>query len=54
MLVKYIVFAILNDEQGAERKLGRILGIAICFVGSGDAAGYGSNRWIRRERGLGD
>lgn len=54
MLVKCIVFEILNDEQGAEGKLGRILRSPICFVSGGDAARYGSNRGIKRERGVGD
>lgn len=40
VLVKCIVFGILNNEEGAKRQLGIDLGAAICFMGGGDTAGY--------------
>lgn len=40
VLVKGIVFEILNNEEGAKRQLSIDLGAAICFMGSGDSPGY--------------
>ena len=40
VLVKCIVFGILNDEEGTKGQLSVVFGAAICFVGSGDAARY--------------
>lgn len=40
VLVKCIVFGILNDEEGAKGQLRAVFGAAICFMGSGDAVGY--------------
>lgn len=39
VLVKCVVFEILNDEEGAKGQLRAGFGAAICFMGSGDAAG---------------
>lgn len=40
MLVKRIVFWILNDEKGAKGQLSAVFGVAVGFMGSGDTAGY--------------
>lgn len=40
MLVECIVLGILNNEEGAKRQLGIDLRATICFMGSGDTAGY--------------
>ena len=36
VLVKSVVFGILNDEEGTKWQLRIIFGTAICYVGSGD------------------
>ena len=40
VLVKYIVFRILNDEESAKGQPGIVSGALIRLVGNGDAAGY--------------
>lgn len=40
VLVKRIVFRILNDEEGAKRQRSVVLEVAVRFMGSGDTAGY--------------
>lgn len=40
VLVKCIVFGILNDKEGTKGQMSVVFGAAICIMGSGDAARY--------------
>ena len=40
MLVKYVVFGILHDEEGAKGQLRAASGATICFMSTSDTAGY--------------